>query len=565
MYALIAGVTVAIIVATLIVCKHFVYPVFLSPLASLPAAHPLAHITSLWIQWQRFRGSEFQCIAAAFASKGPYVRLGPRELAVNDIDAVGSAWGAGSANFDKHPSYLFFMTHGTPNTFTTLLSSEHRRRRRRVRIVYSRAFLLTSPHMRAILVGIILDRLRPLLARIAGSPLGATDVMPLAQSYVLDFVSAFGFGLPLGLDFLSDSAAHKRWLDLYNLSFPGGTTGFWLKEHPWLTRLLCSLGVPMIPDGYAKSRRELENWAIEKVDAAEKLLQWHREKNSMAAGELPVLYDAVRSGMAQADGFSGIGNFTPSPAQRLELASECLDHIGEWSLNRSERPELPVSERKSAIRLTRGHHRAASTGETFGTTFTYMIYELSRHMDVQRELRKELHSIDNPFRDTSNHTGLPASEALERLPFLDAIIKESLRLRNTSPNLDPRVSPAHCTSHLGRISCLPPGIRVGTYGWWLNRNPHVYPDPDSWRPNRWLRGGSEDAAVLNRWLFAFSSGSRGCVGQPIAMELLRMGLAAIYTSYTTSIADEREYPGANQSMSAYCTDKLFICFKYLST
>jgi cytochrome P450 len=215
-----------------------------------------------------------------------------------------------------------------------------------------------------------------------------------------------------------------------------------------------------------------------------------------------------------------------------------------------------------------------------------MLYELSRHPDVQRELLRELHSIDNPFRDIQSQDNLPASEVLERLPLLDAIIKESLRLRNTSPNLDTRVSPAHSTSRLGRIPNIPPGTRVGTYGWWLNRNPVVYPDPEAWNPHRWLLQ-VDDGLALRKWMFAFSAGGRDCIGQHIAMEckvlpfpdrwttltehlgrgipVLRMGLATIYTNYTTYISDESAYPGANKRMSATCTEKLFLRFERLST
>lgn len=147
-----------------------------------------------------------------------------------------------------------------------------------------------------------------------------------------------------------------------------------------------------------------------------------------------------------------------------------------------------------------------------------MVYELSRHMDVQTELRKELQSINNPFYDGINLTDLPESETLERLPFLDAVIKESLRLRNTSPSLSPRVSPANCNSHFGRIPNLPPGTRVGAYSWWLHRNPDVYPNPESWIPDRWLGKDFQEISILNKWFFAFGGGSRDCIGKPIAME-----------------------------------------------
>jgi hypothetical protein len=92
--------------------KLIVYPVFLSPLARLPAAHPLCHVTSLWMQWQRYNGREFDIVSAAFAHKGDYVRLGPREMAVNTVEGVQCAYGVGSHNFDRHESYLYFVNHG---------------------------------------------------------------------------------------------------------------------------------------------------------------------------------------------------------------------------------------------------------------------------------------------------------------------------------------------------------------------------------------------------------------------------------------------------------------------
>lgn len=46
--------------------------------------------------------------------------------------------------------------------------------------------------------------------------------------------------------------------------------------------------------------------------------------------------------------------------------------------------------------------------------------------------------------------------------------------------------------------------------------------------------------------------------------VMRMGLAAIYTSYETSIADESEYPGANRCMSSECSERLMIRFKKLT-
>ncbi|KAI0855913.1 cytochrome P450 [Xylaria cubensis] len=528
-----AGVILVIAVSALL-WKCIVYPFFFSPLASIPAAHPLAHFTSLWIQWQRLHGKDFQSVSKAFETHGPYVRLGPRELALNDIEAVRCVWGVGAADFDKHPSYTYWAMQGTSNTFTSVLKSDHRRRHRRIRGVHKHSYIASSPHVRAIMSTLMVDRLTPLLAQIAMSSDGTADMLPIAQSIVLDCTSAFAFGVPLSLNFLSDAAARQHWFNLFNAGFPNDQSSFWLREHPELTKILCFLGIPVVSNQVAKARREFENWALPKVDAAEEVLQKHNEGHTLAAGKLPVLCDAVWSDLAMTHSETAKVRFSMSPAQRRELASECLDHI-------------------------------AFTTEAFATVLTYMVYEISHHQEIQNELRAELRSANNPLLgNAANQTEVPSSDTLEQLPLMSAVIKESLRLRNTSPSADPRVTPAHCTSRIGIIPNVPPKTRVCSYGWCLHRNPDVYSNPLDWNPKRWLRGGCDDVALAKKWFFAFGAGSRNCIGQNIALELMRMSLATIYTSNATFVADETQYPGANRPMNPDLSDRLFIKFEKLS-
>ncbi|KAI0554427.1 cytochrome P450 [Xylaria curta] len=380
---------------------------------------------------------------------------------------------------------------------------------------------------------LMVDRLTPLLARIAMSSDGTANILPIAQSIVLDCTSAFAFGVPLSLNFLSDAAARQHWFDLFNTSFPNDQSSFWPREHPQLTKILCFLGVHVVSNKVTEARREFEDWALLKVDAAEEVLQKRDRGQTIEVGKLPVLCDAVWSDLAMMHSETAKVRFSMSPAQRRELASECLDHI-------------------------------AFTTEAFATVLTYMIYEISHHQEIQNELRAELRSADNPLLDNAGDgTDIPASDILERLPLMSAIIKESLRLRNTSPSADPRVTPAHCTSRIGLIPNVPPKTRVCSYGWCLHRNPDVYSNPLSWNPKRWLCGGCDDAALAKKWFFAFGAGSRNCIGQNIALELMRMSLATIYTSNATFVADETQYPGANRPMNPDLSDRLFIKFDKL--
>lgn len=97
---------------TLLTYKLLIYPIFLSPLSLIPSAHPLAAITPLWMDYRRLTGKEVSTTHAAFQKYGPFVRLGPNEVAVNTITGgVTAAHGHGFQNLDKTSWYDFFINH----------------------------------------------------------------------------------------------------------------------------------------------------------------------------------------------------------------------------------------------------------------------------------------------------------------------------------------------------------------------------------------------------------------------------------------------------------------------
>lgn len=209
--------------------------------------------------------------------------------------------------------------------------NEHRRRHKRIRGVHNQSFISSSPHIREIMRNLMVNRLFPVLDNIAASPKGAANVLPIAQSMNLDCTSAFVFGIPLSLDFIINEKARKEWLDLFAIAFPTDQSSFWLREHPRLTKYLCMLGVPLVSKDLAPARREFEAWALPKVDGAEEVLKMRDKGQAMEAGQLPILYDAVRTDLENSQMGAEKAGFTMTEAQRRELASECLDHIGKQS------------------------------------------------------------------------------------------------------------------------------------------------------------------------------------------------------------------------------------------
>ncbi|KAI1965948.1 hypothetical protein LOZ58_000849 [Ophidiomyces ophidiicola] len=521
---LLVGVSIAIAIA---LYQWVLYPLYLSPLAKIPSAHPLAAVTSLWIQWKRLTNKEFDAVVCGFRQKGPYIRLGPSEVAVNTMEGgVKNIYGIGSDNFDKSPWYNFFQNHGFRNTFCAL-GVEHAVHRRRISGVYSKSFLQSSPHIRTILDAVIQRQILPILARKARED-EPVDILALNLAYGLDFISAFIFGLPRGVKFLEDKASREAWFDLYDQTHPSDNM-FWLTEYPTLSKILTLFGIPMIPKGFHQAKRELEAWAMKRVKLAEDVLCENQTDDKIRPGNMPLLYHALKTGMELEKGIKLNGRFAPDIFQRRELASECLDHL-------------------------------VATRDTFGITFSYVILNVSRNPKIQEELRQELLSIKQPFQyHDGKHTELPTPQDLESLPLLNAVIRESLRLRNTAPTLNPRITPRGRRVTLGPCDDVPAGTRVGAYAWCLHRNEEGYPYPSTWNPKRWLVDAKDPmAGARERWWWAFGSGSRQCLGQNLAMELMRFAVAAIYTNFKTSIIDDSAFIGDETFVSGDGSEQLIL-------
>lgn len=105
--------TLAVVLPILLIA-HLIYKYIQNPLRKIPAAHPLAHFTSLWIDSVRWRSIENATLKAAHAHLGPIICLGPSEISVNcvkggirEVYAGGFEKGNGKYNW-----YGFFANYG---------------------------------------------------------------------------------------------------------------------------------------------------------------------------------------------------------------------------------------------------------------------------------------------------------------------------------------------------------------------------------------------------------------------------------------------------------------------
>jgi unspecific monooxygenase len=69
----------------------------------------------------------------------------------------------------------------------------------------------------------------------------------------------------------------------------------------------------------------------------------------------------------------------------------------------------------------------------------------------------------------------------------------------------------------------------------------VFPNAESWLPERWLDCTKEELLRMEKGYWAFGSGSRQCLGRHVATIMVRFALAGIYTNFETSVVDDKEF------------------------
>jgi cytochrome P450 len=196
----------------------------------------------------------------------------------------------------------------------------------------------------------------------------------------------------------------------------------------------------------------------------------------------------------------------------------------------------------------------AAGHETTAITLTYFVHRLSKHPNLQNLLRQELFSLPRPLvitRSNENPT-LPSLRDLDALPLLQALIQETLRVTPPIPGAEPRITPpAGCflgpsDSTIGQYY-VPGNVRISATPYALHRNSHVFPEAEKWRPDRWLDDQlSSPGSVASqlekkeRWWWAFSSGGRMCIGSNFAMLEMKMLIAALYTTFKTTLVENQE-------------------------
>eukprot|EP01018_Ginkgo_biloba_P006516 Gb_15956 [translate_table: standard] len=145
----------------------------------------------------------------------------------------------------------------------------------------------------------------------------------------------------------------------------------------------------------------------------------------------------------------------------------------------------------------------------------------------------------------------------ERLPYLQAVMKEVLRLHPPAPLLLPHRADASCEI-AGFV--IPKNRQVIVNAWAIGRDPASWTDPLEFIPERFLEL-ERDYKGHDFELIPFGAGRRICVGIPLAIRMLPFVLASLLHSFDWSLPDgmnERRRVGyERQSLESHSGKRYF--------
>ncbi|KAJ8416525.1 hypothetical protein AAFF_G00358130 [Aldrovandia affinis] len=166
--------------------------------------------------------------------------------------------------------------------------------------------------------------------------------------------------------------------------------------------------------------------------------------------------------------------------------------------------------------------------DTTAASMNWTLYLLGSHPEEQRKVQQELQEV---FGSSDRPVG---ADDLRRLRYLECVIKESLRLFPAVPLFARRIC-EDC--HINGFK-VPKGINAIIIPYALHRDPRYFPDPEEFRPERFLPDNS-----IGRHPFAFipfSAGLRNCIGQRFALMEEKVVLAWVLRNFSVEACQKRE-------------------------
>ncbi|KAH8105770.1 cytochrome P450 monooxygenase pc-bph [Phellopilus nigrolimitatus] len=464
----------------------------------------LARFSDLWLGWVAAQGHRSEVVHELHKKYGTFVRLAPNHVSVSDPDAlqVVYAHGGGTLKADFYDAFVSIRR----GLFNTRSRAEHTRKRKIVAHIFApkevRAF---EPYVR--------QHVRELLARwdalCEGGAKGLAgddgeggwrsrggrvwfNCLPWYNYLAFDIIGDLAFGSPFGMIQAGKDAAPVAKDTKAAIAGYGGGAG--AGTAPAVTELAAVQvlnGPRRVLRGDGRAPAALAPFA--------RRLPWYA-KGSAAVQNL--------AGLAVA----AVAKRLACPTERTDLLSKLQEGKDDAGAPMG-REELTA---EALTQLIAGRTRRPSASSCAIT------YYIARNPQVQAKLHAELDGALGADDDA-----VADAEAVKRLPYLAAVIDETLRLHSTSGIGLPRVAPPGGLSVLGRA--FPAGTVLSVPSYTVHRDARAWgADAGVFRPERWFE---RDPVEMQRAFNPFSVGPRACVGRNLASMELLVIVASVFRRY----------------------------------
>ncbi|KAJ7963294.1 Cytochrome P450 [Quillaja saponaria] len=182
-------------------------------------------------------------------------------------------------------------------------------------------------------------------------------------------------------------------------------------------------------------------------------------------------------------------------------------------------------ERHGAKAFTQ--HLLAGGTESSAETVEWAISELLKKPEIFNKAAEELDRVIGRERWVEEND-------MVNLPYLDAIIKETMRLHPVAPMLAPRLSREDC--NIAGFD-IPKGTRVFVNVWTIGRDPALWENPNEFFPERFI-GKDIDIKGQNFALLPFGSGRRMCPGYSLGLKMIQTSLANLLHGFKWRLPGE---------------------------
>jgi cytochrome P450 len=207
--------------------------------------------------------------------------------------------------------------------------------------------------------------------------------------------------------------------------------------------------------------------------------------------------------------------------------------------------KIPDEEKTTARLTMEGRALLAGGTDTTSHTLTTITYHLLANPDKLVKLKKELETV------MPDGNVMPECMAVETLPYLNAVIREGLRINTPVGFTMERIATEEDLEYKspkdGKTYVIPRGVIVGITPILLGKIESLYPEPDVFRPERFL-----DNPELEKFQLPFGRGTRRCLGENLAMAELRVLLAAIFRKFEVWDGTDMQ---SGQTMELYETGR----------